>query len=109
MSSPGFFVDISQVDGHAVVRFVGELDLASVDHAKTQAVRALEVYPRGPLLLDLSELSFCDSSGLCALYEIQQQAALAGREMALQRPHRFVRRVLVVAGMENMFAIDDSR
>jgi anti-sigma B factor antagonist len=106
MSSPLFSVDLSHVDGHAVVRFVGELDLQGAEHAKQHAIRALSASGNGPLIIDLSELSFCDSSGLQALIAIHDEARSRARTVVLHRPQEAVRTVLRICGMENVFVIE---
>jgi anti-anti-sigma factor len=73
-------------------RLVGELDLSSVGVADAALVRALPV--RGDLTLDLSGLSFMDSTGLHLLIRMAQ--SLSG-DLVLQRPRPHVSRILEVS------------
>jgi len=105
MSSPSLSVDASHVDGYAVVRFVGELDLQGASHAKQYAIRALSASRSGPLFIDLSDLSFCDSRGVHAFFAIQEEARSKGRAVVLQRPQPAVATVFRICGMHNVFEI----
>ena len=107
MSSPLFSVDISHVDGRNAVRFIGELDMEAANTAKDRALDALSAFGDGPLFIDLSDLSFCDSSGLHALTLVAQTARSDGRLVVLVRPRQAVRQVLRIAGLDSEFVIED--
>ena len=70
-------------------RVVGELDLSSVQVAETALEPELPI--RGDLTLDLSDLSFMDSTGLHLLIRIAM--SLSG-DLVLQSPRSHVVRVL---------------
>ncbi len=103
---PVFEIDRSRVDGHARVRFVGELDL---DQAKRAQIEVVEVLDRtaGTLTIDLSDLTFCDSSGIGLLLTLRSEAAARGRAMVLQRLRPTVERVLRLTGVYDSFTIED--
>ncbi|MGH3212270.1 MAG: STAS domain-containing protein, partial [Trebonia sp.] len=50
-------------DGNATVRFRGELDIATADQAYAY-LRDVVDSQDGPVMMNLSELSFCDAAGL---------------------------------------------
>jgi len=83
-------------DGIVVLTAVGEIDLANcagVDTAVSQAIN------RGrPLVLDLSGVTFLDSSGLRTVLTSQAAAARANSPFFLV-PSPIVRRVLELAGI----------
>ena len=101
-----FSVEIAQVDGQTVLRLKGELDMAGVDQATAEAGRALANGFSGPLVVDVSELTFCDSSGVRTLLHIEAAAAEKGREMLLRRPGRLLSRVFVALGLDDHFQLD---
>lgn len=58
--------------GGTVVRVGGEIDLDTADGLEAVLARALSEGDDGtPLVLDLSEVSFCDSTGLSALLHLR--------------------------------------
>ena len=67
-----FGVSIVQVDGHAKVRVTGELDLATATELRHR-LDAVIAAGTGDLDLDLSEVTFLDSSGLVALLEARRR------------------------------------
>ena len=76
-------------------RLVGELDLYSVDELSEGL--QLKVVAGGDLMLDLSELTFIDSSGIRAFFQLNAQ--LEDGTLILERPSPFARRVLGVLGV----------
>jgi anti-sigma B factor antagonist len=76
----------------------GELDIgtknsiiAAASEAQQQGVTKIDV--------DVSEVTFCDSSGISALVMIVNEAAAAGRQVTIVNPRTNVRRVLEIAGV----------
>jgi anti-sigma B factor antagonist len=82
-----------------VVRVGGEVDLETAsqlgDHA---AVALLEVSPH--LVLDLSEVTFMDSTRLKVLLTVQRRAGLAGGSFAVTGATRPVLRLLSLTGLD---------
>jgi anti-sigma B factor antagonist len=77
---------------------VGELDMATAD----ELVRALEpaiATAGGDLTLDLSDLTFIDSSGLRALLEVSQRLNGGGR-LVLSRPSEAASKVFELVRIE---------
>lgn len=72
----------------------GELDVASCDDLH----RALATSARS-VIVDLSELTFCDSSGVAALVTAKRQAEATGRCFSLVKPSPTVRRVFELLGL----------
>ncbi len=85
MTDEHFALEQGDVDGVHVVSVHGELDLATAPRlcACLHAARSNGV--RG-VLLDLSDLSFCDSQGLRALIEEQREMAVAGKRFGIVEP-----------------------
>ena len=104
-----FLADVGSWDGHALLRLIGELDLSSADAAEATAARALERGRRGALIVDLSEVSFCDSMGVRALAHIAEAARREERAMVLRAPQLPVRRVLQITGFDCYFEFPADR
>ena len=105
MTTP-FCVDLTKMNGQTVVRFIGELDIAQVETAETQARSALSNGHTGPLIIDVSELTFCDSSGVRILLSLEAAAEQRGRDFLLRHPRRAVRLVIEALGLTSHFHVD---
>jgi anti-anti-sigma factor len=75
--------------------------MSGVDRART-AIEQAESGSATLLVLDLSELDFIDSTGLEVVLRAARRAHDEGRRLIVQRPSRYVRRLL------EMTAIDQS-
>ncbi|MBB3733822.1 anti-anti-sigma factor [Nonomuraea dietziae] len=78
-------------------------------HTKALLTRELEEvvaqsapHPPG-VIVDLSELAFCDSSGLSALITVRHQMTAADQPLALARAHDMVERILHRTGLDRVF------
>ena len=80
------------------VRLHGEIDVLNVDQVRVSLVEALDS-GAGPIVVDLAELSFIDSTGLGAIIYGFQRARDRGVAFRLARPSRGVRQILVLSGV----------
>jgi anti-sigma B factor antagonist len=89
-----------------VVRLAGELDLYNA-HAVRDAL--LECCSEGPerLVVDLSNVSFVDSTALGVLIEARTRLANR-RGFLLAAPGLETRRALEISGLDRHFAVHDS-
>jgi anti-anti-sigma factor len=55
----------------------------------------------GPVIADLSELAFCDASGLGALIRVNTDAGQMGRELVLTSPSRAVTKIMRLTGVDD--------
>jgi anti-anti-sigma factor len=108
MNDQVFDIDWSQVDGHARVRFIGELDMAAVEQAHGEAIEVLD-RTAGALVVDLSRLTFCDASGIRLLLQLDSETKARGRTMVLRHPTTFLDRVFQLAGVSESLTIEDGR
>ena len=104
---PGLRLEVQEGAERTTILASGEVDIASVDELG-EAVRARLV--GGPVRLDLSGLSFMDSSGVRLLDALARESAAAGGGLVLastlQPP---VRRILELAGMLGGLPFEDGR
>jgi anti-anti-sigma factor len=100
--APGIRIGVSTVEGAAVVTVDGELDMATAG----RLVGAVAELPGGhePVVLDLSNVSFLDSSGVRALLEVSDRATDGGRPIGLLRPSVAVTRLLDLVGLRSRCA-----
>ncbi|HEX6262182.1 MAG TPA: STAS domain-containing protein [Actinomycetota bacterium] len=80
-----------------LVRVSGELDMASSPEL-AEVLREIAGAGEGSLVLDLSDLSFIDSTGLRVLIDVAVQLGESG-DLILRNPTRPVMEVLEIAGV----------
>jgi anti-sigma B factor antagonist len=81
-----------------VVSVGGELDMATAPQLQDQITDLLDS-GRARLVLDLTDLSFCDSTGLSVLVRAKNSCDEIGGSLRLAAPQRGVRRILEVSGL----------
>jgi anti-sigma B factor antagonist len=102
---PPFDITTSTLAGNVLaVRPSGELDLATaprlfdVLHDARKQQRSVE--------LDLSALTFMDSTGLSGLLEASRAAKADGWNLRIVRPSQPVSRVIEMTGLQGIITID---
>ncbi|HEY8533639.1 MAG TPA: STAS domain-containing protein [Micromonospora sp.] len=87
-----------------VVSVAGDLDVATAPMLET---RLSELLDQGAcrLVLDLADVSFCDSAGLSLFVRAREHCRDAGGRLQLAAPARTVRRVLEVSGLAGVLEI----
>lgn len=92
--------------GGIVVALTGDVDLQSSPAARTVLLDAVS---RGrPIFVDLSDVTYIDSSGIASLVEALQDARKRGSRFALVSVSEAARRVLQLARLDKVFAIHAS-
>jgi len=89
-------------DGKATVRVRGELDIATADQAFTY-LRDVVDGQGGPVMMNLSELSFCDAAGLGVLARVAGHARRSGRSLKLTAARPALLRIMRITGMDEVF------
>jgi anti-sigma B factor antagonist len=93
------------VDGRAVLHVSGEIDIQFAAELRDAGLAAAA---DSGLAINLSEVSFIDSSGLAALIEINNAIGLHDPgQLTLVAPSRSVRRILEVTGLDPVFTVID--
>jgi anti-sigma B factor antagonist len=88
-------------DGFLVVRLGGELDVAGVTDLAAEIEELIGREPQ-PVLLDLAEVSFCDSSGIAVLIRLAHHFG----QIRVRAAAPGVRRVIEVLGLADRFGLD---
>ena len=92
-----------------VVRVVGELDLSNAARLCRAIHAAASDSPRPRLMIDLTELEFCDSTGLRALIGAVRELEIGGGKAALAViPGGSLDRLLQLTGLHEFTRIADS-
>jgi len=105
--------DISDVDlvtqhGVWVARVRGEIDMSNADATLATLVRAMDA-DASALVVDLSELAYLDSAGVRLLFMLARRVEeRSGRLRAVVPRGARIRRVLELADVEQMIALDET-
>ena len=95
---------ITVEDGAATtIRLAGELELASA-HQLRGVLRDVA----GDATLDLSDLTFLDSSGMSVLLGAHRRFEAEGRTLRLVGMSSSVRRAVHLAGLEDVLVLEDA-
>jgi anti-sigma B factor antagonist len=98
--------EVRDVDGTLVVQLNGELDLYNAHVVREQLQNAVAAGPKR-VVLDLSGVSFIDSTGLGVL--IEARTLMTDRDaFQLVSPGVEARRALAISGLDRLFVIHES-
>jgi anti-sigma B factor antagonist len=96
--------DAAGPDGMIRLRLVGEVD---IEEAQDLELRLTEIVSEtGRCELDMSEITFFNSSGLRVLAEHWARAQEAGGSLVVRNPSPLVRRVLEITALDRLL-LDD--
>jgi anti-sigma B factor antagonist len=89
-------------DGRATIQVLGELDIATADQAYAY-LRDVVDNQRGPVTVNLAELTFCDAAGLGVLARVATHARRCGRPLKLTAARPSLLRIMRITGMDEVF------
>jgi anti-sigma B factor antagonist len=92
-------------DDLTLVTLGGELDIYTVARFRQDLERFDPA--DAPLVIDLTEVTLLDSSGLGALVSLLNRARAGQGRLALICPHRRLRRVFEITGLRRAFVFGD--
>ncbi|MEV0895921.1 STAS domain-containing protein [Actinoplanes sp. NPDC049802] len=89
---------MTEENGTTTLTLDGEIDILTVERVRVALGEAVEARPRR-IVVDMSGVSFIDSTGLGALISGFQRARDSGIGFSLSHPSTQVRQVLVLSGL----------
>jgi anti-sigma B factor antagonist len=92
----------------SVLVLEGELDVANAAEA-TKRMLCLDLRPGAQLVLDLSGLTFMDSTGIRVILQADQYASMHGADLVVIRPPDDVMRVLELVGLDEQLDLVENR
>jgi anti-sigma B factor antagonist len=92
-------------DGH-VIRLIGEMDMSNVDEARKPILAAMKSEDAKPVVLDLSELEFMDSTGIRLLLEAQAASNADSDRLSFRGVREQVAQVLRVTGVDEVIKLN---
>jgi anti-sigma B factor antagonist len=97
-------IGTSVVDGRTVVQVVGEIDVYTAPQLRERLDAEIDA-GRYDVVVDLSGVTFMDSTGLGVLVGRLKQIRLNDGSMRLVCAHDRVLKVFVITGLDKVFAI----
>ena len=103
LDEPHFELDVRpDPSGHTTIVAAGEVDVASAEELRDTLSEHLR---RGPVLLDLREVTFMDSSGVAAVTRALRDTPDAALTVCSEL-HRNVRQILELTGVLEMLTLE---
>ena len=88
-----------------IISVNGDVDLENSDNLREQVSKALDA--NTAVSLNMSEVSYIDSSGVAALIESKQKAEEGGKDFKIIKPSESVISVLQMAKLDAFFIIEN--
>ena len=95
------------VSGPRLLVVAGDLDHHTTPHLR-KALEEIEFGPGADLVIDLSGLTFCDSTGIATLVAAHQRANDARAALLLAGLDQDIARVFQIMGLDRLLAFYDS-
>ena len=90
-----------------VVVVGGEIDVYTAPKLQSELTSALAGGKSAHIVVDMSAVEFCDSTGMNVLLAAHRLATERGGDLTLAAPRASVRKILEVTGLESVFTIHD--
>jgi anti-anti-sigma factor len=91
-----------------VLTLSGEIDLGCAEQVGDLGVGSLESHGIRSLVLDMSAVTFIDSTGLTALVRMHQTAAAQSKRLSLRNPSPAVLKPLRLCALDTLLTIETS-
>ena len=95
--------------GRLTIRLSGELDQHEARATSECIAELLDDYLPRDCVLDLSALSFMDSSGIAVIVKANRHIKTIGGRLWVENPARQVLRVIDAAGLDRMIPVETGR
>jgi len=93
---------------HELVIATGEIDLYTAPRLQSELSAVIaSAAPASRVIVDMSGVEFCDSTGMNVLLSCLRQARERGGELELAAPRPAVRKILSVTGLDAVFTVAD--
>jgi len=87
---------------------IGEIDLYTAPRLHGELVSVLSGETPVQVVVDMSGVEFCDSTGMNVLLAAHRRSREQGGDLALAAPRPAVRKILHVTGLETVFTVLDA-
>jgi anti-sigma B factor antagonist len=86
----------------------GEIDLYTAPKLHSELMAVLAAGAPLQLVVDMTRVEFCDSTGMNVLLAAHRKAREDGGDLQLASPRPAIRKVLQVTGLDGVFTVVDS-
>jgi anti-sigma B factor antagonist len=100
-------VQTTREGDHTLVRVSGDVDIATRPELAAELDEARQ--GDGPILVDLTDVTFMDSTGLALMLALDRDARASGRPLAIACPEGPVRLLFAVSGVESELPLYPTR
>jgi anti-sigma B factor antagonist len=91
---------------HAIVIATGEIDLYTAPRLQSELAEVIaNAAPASRIVVDMSGVEFCDSTGMNILLSSLRQVRERGGELELAAPRPAVMKILQVTALDSVFTI----
>ena len=94
--------NVSRSNGSSVVAVAGEIDMATAP----ELAIVLDDFAQESVIVDLSAVTFIDSSGLATLADAHKRMGHAGGKLAIDRVQPNVRKLFEITRLTELFRSD---
>lgn len=102
---PAFTLAVTTTETDTVLRVTGELDATVSGRVRVQLTAVIES-GAPTVIVDLSEVSFCDSSGLSTLVHAHSSAEATGTKLVIVTRQRALLRPIALLGLDNLLKVE---
>jgi anti-sigma B factor antagonist len=92
-------------DDHTIVTISGEIDLYTAPRLHSELAGLLADGMPARVVVDMSGVEFCDSTGMNVLLSCLRRARERGGELEIAAPKPAVRKILQVTGLDSVFTL----
>ncbi len=92
-------------DDHTIVTICGEIDLYTAPRLHSELAGLLAEDMPARVIIDMSGVEFCDSTGMNVLLSCLRRARERGGELEIAAPKPAVRKILQVTGLDSVFTL----
>ena len=92
-------------DDHTLVTIRGEIDLYTAPRLHSELAALLADGLPARVVIDMSGVEFCDSTGMNVLLSCLRRARERGGELQIAAPKPAVRKILQVTGLDSVFTL----
>jgi len=94
-------VSIDFTPTHMCIRLTGEMDVSTSDRVRT-AVSCFQSHDSHRAVIDLSNLTFCDASGLSALLAVHTELTSTNHLITVEGVRPNIARILRITGIDEV-------
>lgn len=91
----------------SMVSIKGEIDIYSIENFRTSIEKEIQTQAT-QIILDCSELSYMDSTGMSVLIELRNKTKEMGQKIIMMNPRPNIKKLLSLTGVDKIIEIVDN-